>query len=134
LFGNSCAKTDLLVLSGRDATDASGKITIRIDPLLCGATTEDVSPDVLAMIRAPDFVATPLAKTPVFATVQTAATAQDVQPNVFMRDRAGNAVDVPQLVDVSVDVFTWKDDGSATPNTSFSWICTIEAARLAMLG
>jgi hypothetical protein len=134
LFGSSCAKTYLLVLTGRDATDGTGKVTIRIDPLLCGATTEEVAPETLVMIRHPNFVATPLAATPAFATVQTAATSQSLSPGAILYDRSGNSLDLPQLVDVTVDVHTWKDDGSAAPSTSFSWICTIEAARIVFIG
>lgn len=37
-------------------------------------------------------------------------------------------------MDVKVDVTTWKLDGTAAPNTLFSWICTIEAARLIFIG
>jgi hypothetical protein len=133
LFGSSCAKTYLLVLSGRDVTGGDGKVTIHIDHLLCGATTEEVDPETLVMIRHPNFVATPLAATPCFATVQTAATSQTLSGEILC-DRSGNSVDLPKLVDVTVDVHTWKDDGSAAPGTAFSWICTIEAARVVFIG
>jgi len=133
-FGASCAKTDLLMLSGRDITDSTGKKTIRIDDLLCGSTTEDVSPAVLVMLREPNFVVTPLSTTPAFATVQTASTAQATQAGIIVLDRGGNMVHRTPIQDVTVDVMTWKPDGSAAGNTSFSWICTVEAARAIAIG
>ena len=92
LLGSSCAKTDLLMLSGRDATDASGKVALRMDDLLCGSITEDVSPAVLVMLREPNFVVTPLSATPAFATVQTASTPRGGQSGIIVIDRNGNTV------------------------------------------
>ena len=57
---NSCSKTWLIVLSGRDKTDSTGKAKILIDPLLCGVTREGLpSYETFVMMREPDFVATP---------------------------------------------------------------------------
>ncbi len=133
LLGSSCAKTDLLMLSGRDATDGTGKVTLRMDDLLCGSITEDVSPAFLVMLREPNFVVTPLSATPAFATVQTASTVRS-QSGIIVVDRNGNTVSRTPIQDVTVDVMTWKPDGSAAANTSFSWICTIEAARAVGIG
>jgi hypothetical protein len=133
LFGVSCARTDLLMLSGRDTTDAAGNVSIRIDDLLCGSVTEDVSPSWLVMLSEPNFVVTPLGAAPAFATVQTASTPRGVS-NVFITDRAGNPVSRSPIQDVTVEVMTWNPDGSAAGNTSFSWICTIEAARATPIG
>jgi hypothetical protein len=133
LLGSSCAKTDLLMLSGRDVTDGTSKVTIKIDDLLCGPITEDVSPSFLVMLREPDFVVTPLSATPAFATVQTASTVQSGQ-GIIVSDRSGNPVHRTPIQDVTVDVMTWKPDGSAAGSTNFSWICTIEAARAITIG
>ena len=132
-LGLSCARTDLLMLSGRDVTDGTGKVTIRIDDLLCGSITEDVSPAFLVMLREPNFVVTPLSATPAFATVQTASTVRSEQ-GIIVFDRSGNPVHRTPIRDVTVDVMTWKPDGSAAGSTSFSWICTIEAARATVIG
>jgi hypothetical protein len=134
VFGVSCARTDLLMLSGRDATDATGSVSIRIDDLLCGAITEDLSPAFLVMLSEPNFVVTPLGATPAFATVQTRSTPQNGPSGVFLIDRAGNPVQRVPIHDVTVDVLTWNPDGSAAGNTSFSWICTLEAARAISIG
>jgi hypothetical protein len=134
LLGAFCARTDLLMLSGRDVTDGTGKVTIKIDDLLCGSITEDVSPAVLMMLREPDFVVTPLSATPAFATVQTASTARGGLAGIIVLDRSGNLVHRTPIQDVTVDVMTWKPDGSAAGSTNFSWICTIEAARATVIG
>jgi hypothetical protein len=134
LFGSSCAKTDLLLLSGRHATGNNGKATIRIDDLLCGAVTENVSPLSLVMLREPNVVVTPLGATPAFATVQTASTPRTLQSAEIVMDRAGNLIHRDPIQDVTIDVLTWKPDGSAAANTVFSWICTIEAGRLTNIG
>ena len=62
-------KTDLLVLSGRDRTDRSGKVVLPIHQLLGGVANEGVlSNTQYVLIREPEFVATPVSRTPVFAT------------------------------------------------------------------
>ncbi len=134
LFGVSCARTDLLMLSGRDATDATGKISIKIDDLLCGSISEGLSPSILVMMREPNFVATPLGTAPTFATVQTSSTPRGDLVNVILSDRAGNPVQGAPIQNVTVDVTIWKPDSSAAANTAFSWICTIEAARALPIG
>lgn len=133
ILGASCAKTDLLLLSGRDATDDTGKVTIRIDDLLCGSISEDISPGFLVMVREPNFVVTPLSATPAFATVKTASTPFEMTDS-FLEDRAGNTVHGTQIRDVTVDVMTWKPDGSPAGKTSFSWICAIEAVHAIPIG
>ena len=84
--------------------------------------------------QVPRVVVTPLSATPAFATVQTASTAKAVQAGIIVNDRGSNMVHRTPIVDVTVDVMTWKPDGSAAGNTSFSWICTIEAARAIAIG
>jgi hypothetical protein len=133
--GISCARTDLLVLSGRDTTVASGTATLTLDPLLCGAVSEGLGGSVqLIMIRQPTVVATVHGANPAFATVATSATVEPAQTGFIVNDRGGAPVDEDRLVDVKVEVRTWKHDGSAAPHTLFSWICTVEAARRILIG
>lgn len=121
-LGSFCSKTDLLVLSGRDLTDHSGKAVLPIHRLLCGAI--NLLPNVqLVLIREPQFVATPLSSVPVFATAMTRST-----------QRQGNVHGQPILETVEVEVMMWKPDGTAAAETSFSWVCTIEAGRIYLEG
>jgi hypothetical protein len=135
---NTCAKTELIVLSGRDLTDRKGKAIIPISEIWCADTIqadfvkalpEDTS---MQIIEEPNFVATPLDNTPSFVTVQTQST--EVSPSgggvVVVRDRQGNRLDRKPLIGVTVEVTTWRPDGSRAPRVSFSWICTIEVARV----
>jgi hypothetical protein len=129
---NFCSKTWLIVLSGRDRTDSSGKAKILIDPLLCGVTREGFPfGERLVMVREPQFVATPHASSAVFVTVQTktSSTQQPPQAGILIRDRDDNIIDQNSVSDVEVNITSWKHDGTPAPTTSFAWICTIEAAR-----
>jgi hypothetical protein len=133
---NTCAKTELIVLSGRDLTDRKGKAIIPISEIWCADTIqadfvkalpEDTS---LQIIEEPNFVATPLDNTPSFATVQTQSTEGSRSGGLLVRDREGNPLDRVPLIGVTVEVTTWKPDGTPAPRVWFSWICTIEVARV----
>ena len=135
LSRNSCSKTHLIVLSGRDKTDSTGKAKILIDPLLCGVTREGFSSgEVLVMVREPHFVATPHASDPVFMTVQTTSTQQPPQAGIVIVDRDDNFTNRNSIIDVEVNITSWKHDGSPAATTTFAWICTIEAARAISFG
>jgi hypothetical protein len=132
-FGTiSCSKTDILVLSGRDKTDNNGKTKIILDSILCGAATEDLrvgnasSSRTFVMVQEPSFVVTPLSSAPSFATVVTSSSERPVSTGIFQTDRDGNLTGRKQLSDVTAEVATWKHDGTPSPDTVFSWICTIE--------
>jgi hypothetical protein len=135
MLGSSCSETDLIVLSGRHQTGSTGKANILIDSLLCDVLSVDHTVgsllQQLKVIREPDFVATPHSSAPVFTTMQTSSTVQSVTPGtgIFMADRGGNTIEQQFLVDIRIEVTTWKHDGTPSVNTVFSWICTIEAAR-----
>ncbi len=134
-FGNPCSKTDLIVLSGRDQTGSAGKKKILIDPLLCGVLFENLpGTSSLVMMRNPNFVATPHSSAPVFVTVQTTSTPQTPPAGVSIQDRDGNTIDQDPITNVEANIASWKHDGSPAANTSFSWICTIEAARQFIIG
>jgi hypothetical protein len=133
--GLACARTDLIVLSGRDVTDGAGKATLVLDPLLCGAVTEGL-PDLtrLAIVADPLFVATASGSAPAFVTATVRSTTQPVGAGIILNDRDGIGVEGGELVDVTVEVHTWKQDGSAAASTPFSWLCTIPAARAFAIG
>lgn len=130
----SCSRTYLVVVSGRDQTDGSGKAVLPIHRLLCGASQENLVGAQIVLVREPQFVATPLSSVPVFATALTKSTPAQAMPGFFLADRDNNPVAQPFLETVEVHVMTWKPDGTAAANTFFSWICTVEAVRLTSLG
>jgi hypothetical protein len=126
--GGSCSRTDLLVVSCRDTTDRSGKVVLPIHRLLCGATDEGLEDTLLELIQEPQFVATPLGADPVFATAVIRSTQAPSVSNSALVDRDGDIVQ-RALATIEVEVTTWKPDGTAATETSFSWICTVEAGR-----
>jgi hypothetical protein len=135
ILASACSKTDLLVVSGRDQTDSSGKAVLPIHRLLCGATGEGLRSDTrLVLIREPQFVATPLSSIPVFATALTRSTAAQAIPSSIVVDRDNNPIAEPVLATIEVEVMMWKPDGSAAANAFFSWICTVEAGRRILFG
>jgi hypothetical protein len=132
--GSSCSKTDILVLSGRDRTDNAGIAKVSVNSLLCGVVSEGLASNATyVMIREPNFVATPHGSLPSFATVVTNSTIRQIS-NAFLMDRDGNPLPNRTALDVTVDVRTWKHDGSPAASTFFSWICTVEAVRSVFIG
>lgn len=127
--GGTCHKTDLLVLSGRDRTDRSGKAVLPIHRLLCGVATEGMPSDTqLVLIREPEFTATPLSKAPVFATF-VSRSSRAAPGSYIVFDRNNGVINQPVLATVEIEVMMWKHDGTAAAETYFSWVCTVEAAR-----
>lgn len=124
-FGTTtCSQTVFFILSGRDNTNGSGRVTLPIQ--FCGIATVDWP---LVTVREPNFVATPHGATPSFLTVITRSTSQQLAPNELLLDRSGNSLSERNfLVDLSVDVMAWRGDGSPAGGIEFSWICTVEAA------
>jgi hypothetical protein len=49
-------------------------------------------------------------------------------------DRDDNFTDQNSIIDVEVNIKSWKHDGSPAATTTFAWICTIEAARAISFG
>jgi hypothetical protein len=135
IFGGSfCSKTDILVLSGRDTTNSAGVATLSLNSLLCGVVNEGLTGNMIfTIIREPNFVVTPRGSLPSFATVVNHSTSRQLN-NEFMRDRDNNPLRNTRILDVTVDIRTWKHDGSPAAKTLFSWICTVEAARLTDMG
>ena len=135
-----CSKTDLFVLSGTDVTDTTGRVTLPIQSLLCGATEglEESYPRVeLVIVRAPNFVATPHGSAPIFLTASTHSTPRELPSiaSTALVNRDGNPISGRKFLgDVSVEVMAWLHDGSPAERTSFSWMCTIEAGRSIYLG
>ena len=133
--GGTRRKTDLLVLSGRDRTDRSGKAVLPIHQLLCGVATEGIpSTSPLVLIREPEFTVTPLSKAPVFATFVSRSSREAPDRNSFLMDRNDDPVNQPVLATVEVEVMMWKHDGTAAGETDFAWVCTVEAARRISIG
>jgi hypothetical protein len=133
--GSSCSKTDILVLSGRETTNHEGITKLSLRTLLCGVVNEGLaSGTVFTVIREPNFVATPHGSLPSFATVLTNSTL--LPPGSYIvQDRDNNQLSrVSPLADVTVDIRTWKHDGSPAAKTLFSWICTVEVSRLIAFG
>jgi len=138
LFGlgsSSCAKTDILVLSGRQVTDNAGIAKLSLNSLLCGVVSEGLTAgfETYVMIRRPNFVATPQSALPSFATVDTHSTILE-RTNLILVDRDRNVLRAAKVLDVTVDIRTWKHDGSPAPRTEFTWICTVEAAISMFIG
>ena len=129
ILGLTCSKVYLLVLSGRDRTDRSGKAVLPIHRLLCGVAFEGMpSGDQLVLIREPEFAATPLSQAPVFATF-VSRSSPEAQGSYILIDRNNGASNQPVLATVEIEVMMWKHDGTAAAETYFSWVCTVEAAR-----
>ncbi len=127
-FGQACSQTWLLFLSGRDRTDRQGKTTLPLQSLLCGAASEGLASQ-LVMVREPVVVATAHGSTQSFLTVTTHA--QRFQPGatILLQDRANNRLgNDGYLTDVSVEVMSWRHDGTPAADTEFSWTCTVEGA------
>lgn len=132
--GVSCAKVYLVVLSGRDKTDSSGKVTLLLDELLCGVQFENTNGYPLVLIREPPFLATAISTAPVFATVRASSTPEVPFAGSLLKDRDGNTIEPAYISSVTVDIMTWKSDGNPAPNTNVSWICTVEAAIAVNIG
>ncbi|MBU2641739.1 MAG: hypothetical protein KJ889_08040 [Gammaproteobacteria bacterium] len=133
-FGNACSQTWLLFLSGRDRTDRQGKTTLPLQSLLCGAASEGLA-NQLVMVREPVVVATAHGSTQSFLTVTTHA--QPLQPGAttLLQDRANNRLSNDSfLTDVSVEVMSWRHDGTPAAETEFSWTCTVEGAIAVFIG
>ncbi len=127
--GGTCHKTYVIVLSGRDRTDHSGKAVLPIHRLLCGVAFEGMpSGDQLVLIREPEFAATPLSQAAVFATF-VSRSSPEAQGSYILIDRNNGASNQPVLATVEIEVMMWKHDGTAAAETYFSWVCTVEAAR-----
>jgi hypothetical protein len=121
----SCSNARLVVLSGSDETNNAGKITIRLDRLLCATD--------LVVIREPYFVATPHESVPVFVTAQIRSARRTTQPGEAVTDGEGNQVE-NFITNLEVDILSWKHDGTSAARTMFAWICTIEVARYLFIG
>lgn len=130
-FGRpTCSKTDLYILSGRDETNRSGKVTVPIQ--LCGIATEDLP---FVIVREPNFVATPHGTTPSFLTVIARSAPQPLSAGDILVDRSDNVLSERNfLIDVSVDVMAWRGDESTAGGIAFSWVCTVETARRLTIG
>lgn len=126
-FGQACSQTWLLFLSGRDRTDRQGRTTLPLQSLLCGAASEGLA-SRLVIVREPVVVATAHGSTQSFMTVTPRA--QRFQPGAtLLLDRANNRLDnVAYLTDVSVEVMSWRHDGTPAAEAEFSWTCTVEGA------
>jgi hypothetical protein len=132
--GNICSQTYLLFLSGRDRTDRSGKMTLPLQSLLCGAATDGLQGG-LVILREPDFVATARGSIPSFLTATPHAQRQQLGAGTLLLDRTNNQLSNESfLTDVSVDVMSWRHDGSAAADTEFSWMCTVEGATILSIG
>jgi hypothetical protein len=128
-IGSSCSKTDILVLSGRDRTDNAGIAKLSLKSLLCGVVSEGLaSHETFVMIREPNFLATAHSALPLFASVVADSTSREPNHELLL-DRDGNMLRTARVHDVTVEVRTWKHDGSPVARTLFSWICTVEVAR-----
>jgi hypothetical protein len=126
-----CLQTDLLIISGRDWTDSTGVINIPI--LFCGDVTGDTTQ--LAILREPNFVATPHGSTPSFVTTITHSTPRQLSNGEVLLGRAGRSLSERNvLIDVSVDIMTWRGNEASAPNIEVSWVGVLEAARLLFLG
>jgi hypothetical protein len=128
----TCTKIELIVLSGRDTTDKDGKARLFIDSLLCGVKEEQVSE--LVMTREPYFVATAQGSRPAFATVQISSSTTAPAHPYFLVDRDDTILENGYLTDVTVEITTWKPDGTPAADKTFSWVCAIEAATLVSIG
>ena len=135
-FGEySCSKIDLIMLSGSGVTNDVGKATISVNELLCSTMSEGVPTNraPLVITREPNVVVTTRNPAPSFATLNNSWTTA-VWPNTLVVDREDRQVDRRPLENLVIEVTTWKHDGTISSNTTFSWICTIEAARIISFG
>lgn len=131
-FGQACSQIWLLFLSGRDKTDRQGKTILPLQSLLCGAASEGLASQ-LVMVREPVIVSTAHGSTQSFMTVTTRAQRQK-PANTYLVDRANNGLGNNEyLNDVSVDVMSWRHDGTPAADTEFSWTCTVEGAIAVVL-
>jgi hypothetical protein len=135
---NICKKTELIVLTGVDSTDDSGKATIPISSLLCDAGIKDFVHQTsgrFVLIQEPSFLATPQSSSPTFATAQANVTVMPLGNGEFLfHYTEGRSLSVRKYLSIGVDVTTWKPNGTVAANTKFSWICMTEAAILTNIG
>lgn len=132
--GTVCAKTDLLFLSGRDVTDATGRCIVPLQTLLCRVATEGLEDFLVAssfvIAREPIVVATPFSAAPVFLTTLAHSTPREVSHGEFLLDRGETFLtERTYLDDVSVEVLAWQLNGAPAGETEFAWVCAIEAVR-----
>src|SRR5574340_437594 len=127
-FGQACSQTWLLFLSGRDRTDRQGKTILPLQSLLCGAASEGLA-GPLVIVRDPVVVATAHGSTQSLMTVIPHAQPFQPDASTLLQDRANNRLDSEAyLTDVSVEVMSWRHDGTPAAETEFSWTCTVEGA------
>ena len=105
----SCKHTDILVISGRDNVDGTGRMILPIKHC------EDYH-----IIREPNFVATPHGSKPSFITTTSSSTIATIPGSAGLN----------YLDDVSVEVMAWRGDGSPAGGIEFSWICTVEVIKI----
>lgn len=132
IFGStlSCHARDLIVLSGIDVTDDAGKVQLPINRMICDQSAGVENGLDLALIGKPQFVATPIADAPRLLTVSFDVTEEETT-GLLPVDRESSLISpFPPTLNVVVTVSSWNPDGSTSAKTRFSWICTIEAARM----
>ncbi len=113
----SCERAKTWTISGSHKTASNGKAAVRLDRFLaCAPSAIDGSSGRNYLGSRPSFTATPEAAEPVFLTCTIDATPS---PQGFFP---------PQLA-VTVTVMSWRHDGTAAPDTAFSWIAIAREAN-----
>jgi hypothetical protein len=119
---SSCDKARTWTFSGSHMTGANGTVEIHLNKFL------DCIPAVIDGViysnyigSRPSFTATPESEEPVFLTCTIDVRAlQPPQGQVFL----------PQALDVTIKVRSWKHDGTPAPNVAFNWIAIANTATV----
>ncbi|WP_394885752.1 hypothetical protein ACG873_01465 (plasmid) [Mesorhizobium sp. AaZ16] len=123
----TCSATEVFLLSGNDKTGNSGTAELHLNDFLCHHAFD--SGQRGGLISRPQFTALPTSDTPVILTVKFGLSEIALQPG----EAVGGSVSSP-LLDVVVTVTSWNLDGSPAKDVWFSWVTTIEGARVFQIG
>lgn len=119
LVSKRCEKASILTLSGSHRTGANGRHSINMNKFLIANCIDITSGTTIGSW--PSFIATPKSQEPVFLTFTIQA-----QPVPGISD--------PPALDVNVEVFSWRIDGTPAPIIPFSWVAIARATVIIQLG
>ena len=114
LVRTTCEKASVWTLSGSHRTGANGRHSIHLNKFLTTDCLDGVDAGT-TFGSWPSFIATPESQEPVFVTYTIQA-----QPS-------GGGFFPPPL-DLTVEVFSWQNDGTPAANIPFSWVAIARAS------
>jgi len=117
---SSCDKARTWTFSSSHKTGANGTVDIHLNKFLdCITAAIDGVLYSSYIGSRPHFTATPESVEPVFLTCEITVVALQPPQGQFF---------IPQALDVTVRIRTWKHDGRPAPNVTFNWIAIARVA------